>query len=261
MIVARDGEELRVVTQHDHARLAGELLALWREDALPGHPRREEILFAVREHDNGWREADSAPRADPETGRPRDFTSMPLDARFELWLRGVDRHAGDRPWTALLIAHHALALHRDRRGRDPWDEAFFEPLGERYAELLERVEEGEGPPGAARPGSAAAAVEADYRYLDLGDTLSLVACGRWRGPGRRRGYRWSRRDGGADVDDTLVLDPFPLAGATTFRVACRRIPDRRYEGDADLGAELAAGRWSGFRVRVVPARAPALEPP
>lgn len=242
MIVARDGEALRVVTQHDHARLAEEILALWRADALPGHPRRAEILFAVREHDNGWREADSAPRADPETGRPRDFSSMPRDVRFEIWLRGAARHARERPWTALLIAHHALALHRDRRGDETWDESFFEPLDERYAELMDRLEEG-----------TEAAVEADYRYLDVADALSLVACGRWDGPGRLRGYRWSRRDGGPGVDDTLELDPFPLAGATTFQVACRRIPDRSYRGDADLGAELAGVRWSRFRVRLTPA--------
>lgn len=253
MIVARHGEALRVVTQHDHARLAGEVLALWRADALPGHPRREEILFAVREHDNGWREADSAPRVDPGTGRPRDFTSMPLEVRFEIWLRGVERHASERPWTALLIAHHALALHRDRRGETPWDEGFFEPLDERYAELVEGLESVDGPPGAARPGSIAAAVEADYRYLDLGDTLSLVACGRWDGPGELRGYRWGRSDDGPGVDETLALDPFPLAGATTFRVACRRIPDRRYRRDAELGAELATARWSAFKVRLAPA--------
>src|SRR5262249_53740757 len=67
------GRELRLVTQPDHAHLSGELLSLWRADGLPAHPRRAETLFAGREHDNGWREADAAPRWDAAAGRPRDF--------------------------------------------------------------------------------------------------------------------------------------------------------------------------------------------
>jgi hypothetical protein len=50
--------------------------------------------------------------------------------------------------------------------------------------------------------------------------------------------------------DTIGLDPFPLAGATTFWVACRRIPARAYRGDADLGGELAAARWEERTVRI-----------
>ncbi len=49
---------------------------------------------------------------------------------------------------------------------------------------------------------------------------------------------------------SLLLDPFPLAGATTFRIACRVIRDRRYAGDADFGTELATARWRQYAVRV-----------
>jgi len=50
----------------------------------------------------------------------------------------------------------------------------------------------------------------------------------------------------------LRLSPFPLAGATTLQVPCRRIPNRPYRGDADLGGELATARWGELAVRVVP---------
>ena len=66
---------LLVVSQNDHAHFAAELLALWRADGLPDHPRRRRLLFAAREHDNGWRETDSAPFCDREKGRPHDFMS------------------------------------------------------------------------------------------------------------------------------------------------------------------------------------------
>lgn len=238
MIVVPDGDELVVVTQHDHARLAGEVLSLWREDGLPQHPRRGEILFALREHDNGWREADSAPRVDPATGRPHDFASAPPDVRAEVWLRGTGRYAGEQPYSALLVTWHALALHRSHRGEEAWEEALLAPLDERREELLERT------------GAAAEEVRSDHRFLDLGDALSLAACNRWTEPTERAGRRFAYRPGGANVDGELWIEPFPLAGATTFRVACRSIPHRRYAGDADLGGELAAARWTALRLRV-----------
>jgi len=241
MIVVPEDGTLRVVTQHDHARLAEEILALWRADGLPAHPRREELLFAAREHDNGWREADSAPRADPESGRPLGFTEVPREVRIELWLRGARRHAERRPWAALLITQHALALHRDRRGEESWDEELFAPLDELYEELLEQT------------GGDPEEVAADYRFLDLADALSLAACAGWTDPGERAGHRWRFRPGGREVAGELALEPFPLAGATTFRVPCRTIPDRRYQGDADLGGELATAHWTEAKYRLFPA--------
>lgn len=254
MIVAPGTEgELIVVSQHDHARFAGELLSLWRADGLPENPRRDDLLFATRHHDTGWREADSAPRADPGTGRPLDFTEVPWDVRVDVWLRGTARYAGDRPYAALLLTRHALELHKDHRGDERWDEELLDPLDERYVDLLEET------------GAAPDDVDHDYRFLAFADLLSLTACARWAEPDHGPAERWGRRftfrpEGGAGerpVDGELTLDPFPLAGATTFRVSCRRIPDRRYRGDADLGVELATARWERLRLRLRPPSADA----
>ncbi len=234
MIVVPEDGELRVVTQSDHAHLAGEIASLWRADGLPETPRRAEIVLAVREHDNGWREADSAPRVDRATGRPHDFRTMPAEVRREIWLRGARRLAAARPYAALLVAHHALALARERRGEEAWEEELFAPLDELYGELVETA------------GAEASEVAADYLFLSATDTISLVACNARPAPVEAAGHRVARRDG------RVVVGPFPLAGATTFRVPERRIPNRRYRGDADLGGELAAARWRAFEVRIGP---------
>jgi hypothetical protein len=231
MIVTRQGERLRLVTQPDHARLAAEALALWRTDGLPDHPRRHRLLAAVREHDNGWREADAAPRLDP-SGRPVDFREADDALRQEIWLRAVARFADDDPYVALLTAQHAIALHGDRRSREDWVETLAE-LDTRRTELLARV------------GVDEDELQADYRWLFLADALSLALCGalanvdqgRWRG---------------TVTAQTVELEPFPLAGATTFQLSCRSIPDRRYHGEADLAADLAAAVWTDLPVRLVP---------
>ncbi|HVT59047.1 MAG TPA: DUF3891 family protein [Thermoanaerobaculia bacterium] len=234
MIVFEEGAKLRLVTQPDHAFLAGEILSLWRADGLPENPRRGEIVFAGREHDNGWREADAAPRCDLPSGRPVDFHGMPNREPIEIWERGISRFKEQHPYAALLIARHARQLHRGRAapaGSGPWSE-FLRHIEEVERELAEQL------------GVSGAAVAADYRFIDLADQVSLAACGGWSEPFER----WGRR--GRLQGWSVILDPLPLAGATTFRVACRRIPRRAYRGDADLGGELAAARWDELIVRL-----------
>src|SRR5215210_5257825 len=234
MIVVPEGSALLLVTQPDHAHFSGELLSLWRAGGLPAHPRREELIFAAREHDNGWREADAAPRWDAGRGRPHNFISLPTRDRIEIWERGTCRFAHERPYAALLVTRHALNLFGGRREDEQWA-PLIAFLDEFEASLL------------AETGVPREELEADYRLIDLADLISLAACSRWREPVERYGFSVEPRDG------TVGLDPLPLAGSTTFRVPCRRIPNRVYRGDADLGGELAAARWEELSLRVVEA--------
>jgi Protein of unknown function (DUF3891) len=236
MIVHDEGTALLLVTQPDHAHFSGELLSLWRADDLPGSPRRPELLFAAREHDNGWREADAAPLCDPSSGRPVSFIEISREHRIEIWERGTARFAGSHPYAARLIVRHALTLHGDRRNAPEW-QSFLDYLDELDRSLAEETSIPD------------ADLAADYRLLDLADLISLAACNRWRDPFERHGVsgRWQ--------DGTVHLDPFPLAGPTAFAISCRRIPNRPYRGDADLGGELAAARWQRCEVRIAPGSA------
>jgi len=231
VIVAVEGGAYRLVTQPDHAHLAGEILSLWRAGGLAASPRRAEVIFAGREHDNGWREADAAPSCDG-AGRPVDFVAMPRRRRIEIWERGTARFLEPRPYAALLIVHHARALHRGRRREADWRE-LLRRMASRERRLRRELH------------ADGRALAADYRLLDLADTISLAACAGWTGELTLAGMRGRVEDGG-----TVRLTPLPLAGATTFRVACRRIPLRTYRGDADLGGELAAARWEELRIRL-----------
>jgi hypothetical protein len=231
VIVTVEAGAYRLVTQPDHAHLAGEILSLWRADGLAASPRRAEVVFAGREHDNGWREADAAPRCDG-AGRPVDFRAMPRPERVEIWERGTSRFLERRPYASLLIVRHARELHRDRRREATWRD-FLRRLAARERRLRQELRAG------------GRTLAADYRLLGMADTISLAACAGWTGELALPGLR-----GRADGLGTLWLTPLPLAGATTFSVPCRRIPLRPYRGDADLGGELAAARWQELRVRL-----------
>lgn len=238
MIVRRVGDgELFCVTQTDHAALAAEILALWRTDGLPEHRWRRELLFAVREHDNGWREADSAPRRGPGGG-PCDFRETPDAQRQEIWSRGVERWVDDEPLATRWILRHARALHRDREDSD------WAALYERWSEI--DVELGE------RTDAADDDVDAEYGWLSLADEISLsLAMGRCAEV-ERDGRRLCFVPGpfGDPTPDRITIHPFPLAGTTSFDLRGRRIPDRAWHDDTSLAVALATARWETRRIRV-----------
>ena len=237
MIVRENGSEWVVVTQADHARLASDLLALLRLPGLADHPRRDELLADVAAHDDGWWESDAAPRIDPRSGRPLDFLALDPGARFEIWDRGVERHAAQLPYRAARIATHALRLFASRRGDPAWS-GFLGRLEARRDELLEAS------------GRSREELAGDDRWLELADDLSLSAVTASATYLDRPGWRAETRAAGTGVE--LRLAPFPLAGATRLALRGRRIPVRAYGGDADLAGTLARARWESFEVRVAP---------
>lgn len=233
MIIAPLDDRLRVITQNDHAHFASELLSLWIRDDLPQHPRRRELLFAARQHDNGWQETDSAPHCNRENRRPHDFQSLPHPERQRLWNRGLRRFAGVEPYASALIVRHALTLHRSRRDDPDWQQTL-----EGWETLEEQQLDESGVP--------IRELERDYPLIELSDLLSLAVCSRWEDEFQRHGYRFR-----VGVDG-LSVEPFPLAGTTTFRIPCRFIEDRDYAGDSDLAIALASAPWLEATVKVRP---------
>ncbi len=222
MIIRQQGDSLLFITQADHAQLAAAVMAHWHEDGFPTHPRRDAILRAIAQHDNGWIEEDAGTHVD-EDGNPLDFVSVPARVKHGLWPRGVDRVGRDDPYAAALVAQHALTVHGQQRGDPLWN-GFFEAMDARRDALLDRA-----------GGEARATIEADYRFVQAGDQLSLIFCNGWRTPFPRRGGRMifdGRR---------LELSPDPFAGARVpMRVEARRVPGRTYGSAAELRAAVMA---------------------
>src|SRR3989442_1479956 len=115
MIVRARPYVLQLITQVDHAHLARGIME--RCVPLAARARRDAILHAIGEHDNGWAEEDAAPFVDPATGGVADFVHVPLGVRQRVWPRAVSR-LGDDPWAAALVAHHAVTVY-DRYRADP----------------------------------------------------------------------------------------------------------------------------------------------
>lgn len=214
MIVRAAGSHLHLITQPDHAALARRIMDHW--PPLQRAERRASIVLAIEEHDNGWREPDSAPAVDPATGRIFDFISAPASVRQGVWPRGVARLAQQDSWAAALVAQHALTVYDRYRGDDDWL-AFFDELEATRARLV---------PVAAR--SLDLLID-DYQYVRIGDLLSLVFCNQWREEQSFGRWRFQLEA------DTIVVTPDPFGGrAVPIEIAAREIPDRVYQSDREL---------------------------
>lgn len=221
MIARVDGDVVQLITQPDHARLARRVM----EHCVPLSvlDRRDDILHAIGEHDNGWAEPDAAPVVDPESGGIADFIRLPLPARHEVWRRGVARLA-DRPWAAALVAHHAITVY-DRYRADPAWEAFFADMEAARASMI------------AASGHAREQIDADYVFVRLGDLISLVFC---TASDERPAFGgWSVvRD--VSNGGRIIVSPDIFDGAVVpMSVDARELPVRRWHDDEAVRTALA----------------------
>ena len=225
MIVREEGDSFLLITQPDHARLARDIVAALRTEPAVATASRETVLFATREHDNGWIEVDAEPTIDPVTGRPCDFIAGPAPVKHELWPRGIRRAAQSDPRAGALIAQHAITVYAYRAAEPEW-QPFFGPIVAMRDDLLEQI-------GAAH-GVAREAFDREYRCVRLGDSFSLQFCNGWTASQETYEY-------GAELHaSSLVISPDPFGGGSVrLRILARRVPARRYTSDADLRRALA----------------------
>ena len=226
MIVREEADSFLLITQPDHARLARDIVAAMRTEPALETAARDTVLFATREHDNGWLEVDAEPTVETATGRPCDFIAGAAHVKHELWPRGIRRAAQADPRAGALIAQHAMTVYAYRATEPEW-RPFFGPITAMRDALLAQIGATSGPPREA--------FEREYRCVRLGDSFSLQFCNGWTAPQDTYGYI-------AELcGSTLWISPDPFRGGSVpLQVLGRRIAARPYVSDADLRAALAA---------------------
>ena len=223
MIVRRVDNRLHLITQPDHAHLAARIM----EHCVPlaARPRRDAILHAIAEHDNGWAEEDASPSVDPASGTIVDFVSAPLKVRHAVWPRGVARLAQD-PWAAALVAQHALTVYDRFRNQPEWN-PFFVQMEEMRDAMLRRAEM---PLGLGD-------LIADYAFVRFADLISLTFCTGWTD--EQRFNNWTVRPFGTGVH----VSPDAFGGKLIpMEITAKEIPDQPFRSDAELRSALSGAK-------------------
>ncbi len=229
MILRLVRDRILLIAQPDHAHVARTIMESC--EPLAARPRRDAILHAIGEHDNGWAEEDAAPIVDPETGSVADFARLPLPARHRVWPRAVARLADD-PWAAALVAQHALTAYNRFRSDAAWTSFFPEMEALRGAMLRAN-------------GKPLDELLADYPFVRLADLISLAFC--TASPDAQRFGAWTVQPSGTRI----VVTPDVFGGAPIpIEINAREIRWHTFRSDADLRHALSEANTTTLRGEV-----------
>jgi len=234
-----EGAAWCLVPQIDHAHLAAEIAAHWRPLDHEEPAIREDLIAAVRHHDDGWRAFDAMARLDPVLGSPIAFYELPYGQDNHIWAQSIRAAEAWGPLPAYLVARHFLRL----RPLDP--EADPDGLNADFVDQFESECERWLTEWAAlrtevTPNRTLA--EKTVNYLQFFDLLSLMIClGRGMPPQsyetpaatqvrleRRRLWEYQLSPG------ELSLEMLEL------ELSSHRLPARNYTSDQEMKQEMVA---------------------
>ncbi len=210
------GEDCWLITQPEHAALAGDLAA---NLALP--EITEEVVRAIALHDEGWGECDRralAAAGQPDASPPRSFFAMPVAEFVAAWSASIERAEAVAPIGGLMVSEHFcwLADEHLAAGKDTPEDAarlrqFLEAEHKRRVGLRERERR------------SPAEVERLLEALQFCDLVSLYLCS-----GSAENVEFPQRLAGARPvrlrrdREACLFEPTPFRGSFDLAMAARR---------------------------------------
>ncbi|WP_170885511.1 DUF3891 family protein [Bacillus alkalicellulosilyticus] len=103
MIVRETKQSFIMISQHDHARLAGDIAL-----RLPFNTTsaQKNVLLAIYEHDCGWVGLDHTPIWNDEAQKPFSFQDYPIIPKIEFYKKGINEIQNKNMYAALLCSMH-----------------------------------------------------------------------------------------------------------------------------------------------------------
>ncbi len=250
MIVQRRDGQLLLIRQTDHAVLAADLARHWGNASFAAPFPRDPVVFAAEHHDDGWSIWEAAPRVDPTTRRPYQFTALPIAEHVGFYRSGIESVVARDPYAGLLTAMHLAGLYQLRYGTDrhiqprslPEDE---ERLKRRFVDELSQQQQALRQ-DLPRQGVPAAWLEerrlwCNYKLLQVYDRLSLYFCVAPPRPFVLEPVpvdydgRESQLTLRPESECRVSFAPYPFdRSPLTVTVRAAVVPDRDYEGNEDF---------------------------
>lgn len=109
MILREDLDNYILITQHDHAYIAGELLTHFKKEFIAVE-HFESFKFAVHQHDRAWIIPDSHPLLNDVTQQPFTFLDFPEKLRLNFYKLGIEQVNQANSYAALLCSMHYCDL-------------------------------------------------------------------------------------------------------------------------------------------------------
>lgn len=242
MIRRDENEGWVLINQHDHAALSGQIMNYWGNEAFEPPAPRDEVLFAIAEHDNGWREWDSSPKLQTQTGYPMNFMEMDFADQKSIWTRSFSRFSEVHPYASALIALHFRVFNQkiiDRNQYDGEAKSLNLEMNKFIAGCLNLEFSNSGSPPLPKK------ARIDLRLVQVGDIISLALCHGWpsididavplKYAGTALRLKLTSIDG-----KNYIINPYPFSQDNLgFRIIGRKIVQKQFSSDEELRETLA----------------------
>lgn len=258
MIVRSTDGDLLLVRQTDHAALSGALAREWGNDTFVRPEPFDSVCLASALHDNGWLQWDGAPKIDPATGFPYQFTDLPVEEHLTFYLRGIAQVMEQDRYAGLLVSMHCSGIYKQRYGTDPGlklrrhtpevehvVQDFLSRLESQQKDLRAELR-GSGALKLKRSNLEEAAIWSNYKLLQMMDRLSLYFCMAPITPRILGSAPLDYEENDVELslnpvnDDAVVISPYPFRRSPLhISVEARVLPKQAYQSDEHLRATLA----------------------
>lgn len=163
MIVRENGDHFIMIEQDDHAHISGEFIKNWHSDFFDGEEFRKSVIYAIYQHDIGWKAFDKQPFWNDAKQAPYTFIDYPTPAKTVLYTHGIDLVEQQDTYAALLCSEHyrRFLLHDDSNEA----QAFVKQERARQQQII-----------ASLPKFDQQLFDFHYGLLQLCDNVSLYLC-------------------------------------------------------------------------------------
>ena len=266
---APDGAARFIITMAEHTSFSGQLARLFGNDRFEPVEPREEMLYLIDHHDQGWRELDAEVPMDPKTRLPYHLVETPLEKIVKTSEKSPSLNSERHPYCGLLSSMHTWGLYNGRYGLS--DKVLLDSISEELRPLLQAMLDGElerqkrlKAQLAARPDTAEWIEEPrlmqNYKQLQFFDTAALYF--QMRHDEARGAARFDHVPVNTEEDVEVAITrqapgvygfaPFPFSqDGVEVSFTGRYLAPLAKDDDRDLAAVLAALPESSQTVKLV----------
>ncbi len=161
-----------IITQKDHSILSGDIMNHWGNSKFSPPKPKDEVLFAVAEHDNGWQEWEENPQINPLNKYPKNFLEMSYKDQAQIWKRSYLRYSKQHPYACSLIALHFDKFNSSVLKRNKNALLLKTEIKKFVLENLKL--------SSTEQKSLSEEIINNLKFVQIGDIISLALCHGWR---------------------------------------------------------------------------------
>lgn len=164
-----------MITQNDHAKLAGLFAAHWGNAQFDRPRPHVSMMRAAQYHDGGWLRYETNPYLDVATGISPSYQQIPNDApQLAAYQWAIDMLTETDRYSGLMVSRHRTGLWQSRYGAI--DQPPARPPRTLSADIKDFIVRNEARQESLAAGFDRSEIVFNYRLLQVWDLLSLYIC-------------------------------------------------------------------------------------